>query len=336
MDAQWLAALRASGQLAPARPRLPLLVGDAVIGSVEPGFLSQIRLQPTCSGGEQLSKTEHSGGPAWRLLGEPTAALGALALALRDAGLAHAWRDEQLAVTDDRGKRIGSVERAVVRVLGIATAAVHLIGRAGDGRFWVQQRAFDKSNDPGMWDTLMGGMISGADSLDSALARETWEEAGLRLEALRDVVHGGHLDVRRPCDDGRGAGYVIERIDWYHCTVPDGQVPVNQDGEVERFVLIDESEMLQKMHAGEFTGEAALIQAELLQSLGGMTSQGSFQRRNSAANLGPALVKIQPRDQADAHHQQRHGRQRDGRMHDQRGNDTGHDAVGGGADKSLQ
>ncbi|WP_372825206.1 NUDIX domain-containing protein [Polaromonas sp.] len=264
LDPQWLASLRASARLAPARPRLPLIAGDTVIGSVEPDFLSQIRLQPLSDGRNTLSKTEHSGRPAWRLLGEPTAALDALALALREAGLAHAWRDEQLAVADAQGQRIGSVERAVVRVLGITTAAVHLVGQAEDGRFWVQQRAWSKSNDPGMWDTLMGGMISGADTLASALERETWEEAGLRLDQLRAIVHKGHVDIRRPCDDGHGAGYVVERIDWHHCTVPDGQVPVNQDGEVERFVLMDAGEMLEKMHANEFTSEAALIQAALL------------------------------------------------------------------------
>jgi 8-oxo-dGTP pyrophosphatase MutT (NUDIX family) len=266
MDPLWLAALRAGAQLAPARPRLPLLAGETVIGSVEPDFLNKIRLQARTDGESQLSKTEHSGGPAWRLLGEPTAALGVLALALREAGLAHAWRDEQLAVSDSQGRRIASVERAVVRVLGIPTGAVHLIGQAEDGRFWVQQRAWSKPNDPGMWDTLMGGMISGADTLASALERETWEEAGLRLEQLRSIVRGGHVDIRRPCDDGNGAGYVIERIDWYHCTVPDGHVPVNQDGEVERFVLMDADEMLEKMHANEFTSEAALIQAALLEA----------------------------------------------------------------------
>jgi len=273
LNPQWLAALRASNQQAPTRPRLPLLAGDTVIGSVEPDFLSKIRLQPIPDGRKQLSKEEHSGGLAWRLLGEPTAALGALALALRDAGLAHAWRDEQLAVADAQGRRIGSVERAVVRVLGITTAAVHLVGQAEDGRFWVQQRAWNKSNDPGMWDTLMGGMISGTDTLASALERETWEEAGLRLEELQSIVRGGYVDIRRPCDDGHGAGYVIERIDWYHCTVPDGVMPVNQDGEVEKFVLMDSGEMIAKMHANEFTSEAALIQAALLEVGPGMSSR---------------------------------------------------------------
>ncbi len=273
MDPQWLAALRASGDRPPAPPRLPLLAGDAVIGSVAPDFLSQISLQPLSDGREQLLKEERIGGMAWHLRGEPTAALGVLAQALREAGLAHAWRDEQLAVTDAAGRRIGTVERAVVRVLGIATQAVHLVGQTEDGRFWVQQRAWNKSNDPGLWDTLMGGMVSGADTLATELERETWEEAGLRLDALRSIVHGGHLDIRRPCDDGRGAGYVVERIDWYHCTVPDGVVPVNQDGEVERFVLMDEREMIDKMHANEFTSEAALIQAALLEMHGVLSSR---------------------------------------------------------------
>ncbi len=264
LDPLWLADLRASSQLAPARPRLPLLAGGVVVGSVEADVLNKIASLPFNHGHSLLSRQEHEGASAWHLAGEPSAGLHALALALRDLGLAHAWRDEQLAVTGSEGQQLATVERAVVRVLGIATRAVHLIGRAPDGRHWVQQRSLTKPNDPGMWDTLMGGMIGAADTLAGALERETWEEAGLQLNQLKDLASGGHVDIRRPCDDGSGAGYVIERIDWYHCTVPDGLEPVNQDGEVERFVLMDTSEMLERMHNNEFTREAALIQADWL------------------------------------------------------------------------
>ena len=264
IDPHWLAGLRASASQAPRRPRLPLLAGDAAIGSVEPDFLSQIVLPTLSNGRKQLSKMERPEGAVWQLQGEVTASLQALAEALREAGLAHAWRDEQLAVMDAQDRRVGSVERAVVRVLGMATQAVHLVGQAEDGRFWVQQRAWSKANDPGLWDTLMGGMVSDVDTLSSALERETWEEAGLRLGDLKNLTRGGHLDVRRPCTDGHGAGYVIEHIAWYRCTVPDGLVPQNQDGEVEHFVLMDRQELLQKMQNHAFTREAALIQAALL------------------------------------------------------------------------
>ena len=263
-DPVHLRALRAAATQAPLRPRVPLWAGESVIGSVEPDFLLQITLESLFDGRQQLSKEVRNGQTGWHLQGEITQGLNRVAAALHAVGLAGAWRDEQLAVCDPHGRRLGTVERAAVRPLGIATQAVHLVGQAPDGRFWVQQRAFDKPNDPGLWDTLMGGMISSVDTLDSALARETWEEAGLRLSDLQALRHGGRIHTCRPAHDGGGAGYLEEHLDWYHCTVPDGLVPVNQDGEVELFALMDGHALLQKMRDGEFTLEAALIQAALL------------------------------------------------------------------------
>ena len=265
-DLSWLRAQRAAAAQPPLRPRVPLWSGASLIGSVEPDFLHQIDLQPLPDGRKQLLKEERDGLPGWHLLGDVTAGLNRVAAALHAADLAGAWRGEQLAVHDQHGVRLGTVERAAVRPLGIATQAVHLVGQTEDGCFWVQQRAFDKPNDPGLWDTLMGGMVSAEDTLATALVRETWEEAGLHLADLQAVRHGGRLRTCRPAGDGGGAGYVVEDIDWYHCTVPDGVTPVNQDGEVACFALMDGHALLQRMRDGEFTLEAALIQAALLQA----------------------------------------------------------------------
>ncbi|AVS76486.1 NUDIX hydrolase [Paracidovorax cattleyae] len=188
-------------------------------------------------------------------------ALAALADALRRAGRCGAWRDEQLAVCNAAGERIGTVERGAVRALGIATRAVHLVACAPDGRQWVQQRAFTKPSHPGRWDTLMGGMVSAQDTVQSALARETWEEAGLRIETLQALARCGHVDFSRPSDEGEGAGYMVERIDWFRATVPEGTVPANQDGEVERFELLEAAEVQARLAQGAFTPEAALVLA---------------------------------------------------------------------------
>jgi len=255
----WLRILRASASQAPLRPRVPLWTGASVIGSVEPDFFNQIALQPLSNGHDTLLKEEHSARAGWHLTGDVTAGLNRGATALHDAGLAGAWRNEQLSVTDQEGRRQGTVERAAVRPLGITTRAVHLVGQTPDGRVWVQQRAFDKGTDPGLWDTLMGGMVSAADTVQTALARETWEEAGLRLPDLQSVRHGGRMNICRPCSDGKGAGYVNEHIDWYCCTVPEGLTPCNQDGEVVQFDLLRREQLLGAMQQGEFTLEAALI-----------------------------------------------------------------------------
>ena len=263
----WLRDLCAAADRPPLKPRVPLIAGPdatgAVIGSVEPDFLDQIVLEVSNMLGVSLLKKEHSADTgacsSWRLNGDVTAGLNQVANALQVAGLAGAWRQEQLAVCDLKGVRLGTVERAAVRPLGIATLAVHLVGRSPDGRFWVQQRAFNKPNDPGKWDTIMGGMVSSVDTLETALARETWEEAGLHVADLQDLRYGGRLTTRRPASDGGGAGYLVEDIDWFVCTVPAGVTPINQDGEVAQFALLERAQLIEAIRQSQFTLEAALI-----------------------------------------------------------------------------
>ena len=261
----WLAAARRAAQQPPAQPRQTLVVAGQVVGSVAPDFLNKICLQRLLDKRKQLLNQEYGGAPAWQLDVPPEAAtdaLNTLAAALRDADLCGPWRNEQLAVQAVDGSRIGTVERGAVRVLGIATEAVHLVGVAPGGDLWVQQRAADKANYPLHWDTLMGGMVSAADDLPQALARETWEEAGLRLDQLQALTYGGCVGFRRPSGgDGneQDIGYTVEDIDWFHAVLPDGVVPQNQDGEVEQFVLLERAALSSMLEQGLFTLEAALV-----------------------------------------------------------------------------
>lgn len=231
----------------PLRPREVLLCAGEPVGSLEPEVAQALADRSL------LVAT----GNAW----QAHAGWDLLALALREAGLLGTWRDELLPVTTAQGERVGLIERAAVRALGMATAAVHLSAQAPDGRTWVQQRAFNKANDPGLWDTLMGGMVSAADTLEQALERETWEEAGLRLSQLHALEHAGHLLIRRPSGGADAVGYTVERIDWYRATVPAGTEPINQDGEVERFDRVKPDRLRADISAGRYTLEAALILA---------------------------------------------------------------------------
>lgn len=256
--AQWLDELSRRAWTPPLAAREPLLVRDAgawvEVGSVEPALALMFdgSLAPVAAGS----------GRQWRLDGEPTQALNRLADQLRARGLAGAWRDEQLAVTDGGGRMVGTVERAAVRPLGIATRAVHLVGLRADGRMWAQQRSLTKANDPGLWDTLMGGMVGAKDTIASALERETWEEAGLRMDQFGVVTHGGQVRIRKPSAPESGVmGYMDERIDWYHAVLPASVEPRNQDGEVDHFDAIDSACLVQRLQEGLFTLEAALVLA---------------------------------------------------------------------------
>jgi len=194
-------------------------------------------------------------GLGWRIAGPADASLATIAHWLHEQGLSARWRDERLAVTSANGSALAAVERAVVRVLGITTRAVHLVGFAPDGRIWVQQRAFDKAVDPGLWDTLMGGQVSAGESIEETLERETQEEAGLAVADLVDVRHTDRISVRRPV----ARGYVIEHVEVFEATVPAQLVPANQDGEVERFECLAIAALLESLAAGAFSLEATLI-----------------------------------------------------------------------------
>lgn len=250
-SAAWRARLAAAADAPPRHPRVPLWAGRARIGSVEPDLFERAGLAQ----GPWVSPHEEG----WRLgEGDATSVLAQIADTLRATGLAHTWRNEQLAVRGEDGVFVGTVERAVARALGLFTDAVHLTALAPDGSVWVQQRAHDKPTDPGKWDTLVGGLVPAGESLDEALARETWEEAGLRISQLRDLRRGGQVLTRRPFQE-QAHGYVVEMLHWWIALLPDGVAPANQDGEVAGFRRMTMDELQAQLEADAFTIDAALL-----------------------------------------------------------------------------
>ncbi len=255
----WVLRLRAAADQLPLRERVPLTWGGIEIGHAETSVLQRIEQAFSY---QRLTVLRHDAA-GWRVDGNLTESLARVALTMRDLGIADGWRNEQLAVIDHREHALGSIERAAAYPLGLRTRAVHLFGETSDGQFWVQQRALNKANDPGKWDTLMGGMITAVDTVETALERETWEEAGLRLDDLFGLTYGGIVQVHRPTADGVGS-FISERIDWYRATVPGNRPPTNQDGEVERFAKVSRESMMAGIAAGKFTLEAGLVIAAAL------------------------------------------------------------------------
>lgn len=239
----------------PTTGRISLHIGPHPFGSVALPLLDLL-----LDGGLPLRPA----GNAVALAGNPDAALAQVADWLRRHGHAGRWRDEKLAVADARGRVLASVERGVVRVLGIATTSVQLHARNGDGDgdggsgsgWWLQQRALDKATDPGLWDTLMGGMVAAGETVRQALLRETREEAGIDLRRIR-LRSAGSVVVQRAVADSGTHGWLVETMHAFACTLPPGLVPVNRDGEVLRFACHADAGIDRLIAAGQLTREAA-------------------------------------------------------------------------------
>jgi len=194
--------------------------------------------------------------------------LALVATTLRQAGCAPGWRNELLDVWPEQpndpavpadNKPIGAIERGVVRPLGLLTKAVHLNGWSQDGHLWVARRALTKATDPGMWDTLVGGLISSQEDIQVGLVREADEEAGLEAQ---DIV--GRTPLRTIARMLRQVpeGYQAEDVLTCECILPAHVTPKNRDGEVMDIQLIAPATIFDMLTQKAFTLEASIVVAE--------------------------------------------------------------------------
>ena len=188
--------------------------------------------------------------------------LATVANTLRAAGCAPGWRNELLDVWAEPGPesfRIGAIERGVMRPLGLITRAVHLNAWSAKGGLWVAKRALTKATDPGMWDTLVGGLIGSAEDIDLALIRETDEEAG--LEAT-DIADRSPLRVITRMNRRIPEGLQVEDVLTCECVLAEHIQPKNRDGEVMDIQCFAPEVVFQMLQRGEFTVEASIVITE--------------------------------------------------------------------------
>lgn len=194
--------------------------------------------------------------------------LALVASTLRQAGCAPGWRNELLDVWPDHavgetspsGNRpLGAIERGVVRPLGLLTRAVHLSGWSQDGQLWVARRSLTKATDPGMWDTLVGGLISSQEDVQVGLVRESDEEAGLEAQ---DIAKRTPLRTIARMLRQVPEGYQVEDVLTCECVLPSHVSPKNRDGEVMEIQLIAPTIIFDMLNQGAFTLEASIVLAE--------------------------------------------------------------------------
>jgi 8-oxo-dGTP pyrophosphatase MutT (NUDIX family) len=257
LPGQWVSDLaRRAGQETDVA-RIPLTTQGQVIGSVSVSLLD--RLRDSGSSFDDLKLCVQPVNEVKQLeINDPVEdAWDCWLCALRSIGLITVPSAEQLSLHTQDGKVIGSVPRSLARWLGIPTHSVHVVGLHGPNWCWVQKRATSKSEDPGMWDTLMGGTVAFGETPAQTLARELWEESGLRLSDFGSLKAAGTITVKQARRLNGESGFQIEHIHCFAAELLQGKEPINQDGEVEVFQLLNSFELSSRLLANAFTLEAA-------------------------------------------------------------------------------
>ncbi|GLR25507.1 NUDIX hydrolase [Limnobacter litoralis] len=175
---------------------------------------------------------------------------------LADQGWVPNWRGETQTLFDRNGVAIGELERALFKVFGLRSQAVHLHVETGEGLIWVGVRADSKKEHPGLLDNLCAGGVSSGETPQGAAWRELFEEAGLDSTHLRGacLTPLGGVEVSR----AQGNGWHLEQCHLYFATMREGVHPHNQDGEVCGFQLMTPMACAQAVNQNRFTPDAGL------------------------------------------------------------------------------
>lgn len=205
--------------------------------------------------------------------------LAQLGASLHQQGLVPGWRDELHTLYDQQGLPLCNIERALFKVMGLCSQAVHVHAETQNGLVWLGVRSCSKHENPGMLDNLTAGGIGAQEPIKESIVRELQEEAGfcdltklvnrpcfsgfLDLNSILqnnepfEAWHQCAVQVSRPLING----WHHELIILCHLRLNDSWVPCNQDGEVAGFELMSQADCAQAVDNWTLTPDAALATA---------------------------------------------------------------------------
>jgi 8-oxo-dGTP pyrophosphatase MutT (NUDIX family) len=157
------------------------------------------------------------------------------------------WRNEFFAVAPRWGApAMLKLDRGAVSFFGVRAYGVHLNGWRRDGgtlRLWIGRRAADKKVAPDKLDNLVAGGISHDHGLEATLVKEAAEEASLPAATVAGAVPVGAVAYRMETEQGLRDDVLF----LYDLEVPPEFTPVNTDGEIVAFSLMDAAEVVERV-----------------------------------------------------------------------------------------
>ena len=203
-----------------------------------------------------------------------SAAVGDVARDLYEAGVFAGWRNEWFPVLPRFGAEpLMRLERAAVPMFGTHAYGVHLNGFVRDGKrlkLWIGKRAADRPIEPGKLDHLVAGGIPLGLSVQECLIKEAEEEASIPAALAARARPAGAIRYR------------MEHQGWlrndtmfvYDLELPADFTPVNRDGEIASFRLMELDEVERILAAGEdFKFNVALVLIDFLIRHGHVTPE---------------------------------------------------------------
>jgi hypothetical protein len=203
--------------------------------------------------------------PRLRSFNTRSEAVAEVLATLRAEGLVPGWRNEFYPVAQGfYTAPLLQRERAATVLFGTLSYGVNLNGFVGRGwamKVWIAKRAESKPVDPGMMDLIVGGGQPMGISPWNNLMKECQEEAGMPQAVAEKARPVGIITLLAVIKGHMRVGLQFN----YDLELPESFVPQNTDGEVEAFLLVPVSELIDRLKsADDFSYDVAVVLVDFL------------------------------------------------------------------------
>ena len=241
---------------------VPFLVEGRVMGRMEPSFAAKLR------DFERVFVRVESGieiSPSLRTVAERSEVFRELVAELAERGDVPPLRNELYPVTRRWAEEpLLLIDRCAATSFGIRTFGVHVNGivQGVEGlSIWTAKRADDKTTFPGKLDQMIAGGQPYGLGLQENLVKEAWEEAGFEAFVARRARPVGMVRFRATSEFGVHDDVLF----CYDLSLGHSELPVNRDGEVSSFDLLNAEEVRKLLTESEdFCPDSALVNIDLL------------------------------------------------------------------------
>ncbi|CAD5115602.1 DgyrCDS4562 [Dimorphilus gyrociliatus] len=170
------------------------------------------------------------------------------------------WRDEVYSISNSlHDDPLFEMERAGASLFGVIQRGVHINGYVNHPEkgicMWVATRSQNKQTFPGCLDQIVGGGLPAGLSVMECAIKESAEEASIDPSLVKQAIPTGAVSYIFNNEKGIYAEeeYVLDLL------LPFDFKPINSDGEVEKFELLEIEKVALLVAEQKFTPSSAAV-----------------------------------------------------------------------------
>ncbi|XP_025831260.1 uncharacterized protein YJR142W [Agrilus planipennis] len=185
------------------------------------------------------------------------------------------WREECYEVkVEFAGEKVMKMERAATSLFGIKKYGVSINGYVRDPNrglcIWLQQRSSTKQTWPDKWDNMVSGGFSVGYGIRETAQKEAGEEASVPDSILKNMISAGSVSFFY---ESSLIGLYANTEFVFDLELPLNFVPINADGEVQKFELLSANECIERIISPEFKITSAPVILDFLIRKGVITPE---------------------------------------------------------------